>query len=320
MATGPTVPTEVILSGGNFATMAFFGSIQALVDKEEMDISQVKRWVGTSGGAVVAFLLSLGYEPQGIFNVIRQIPLDKISHVTSDKWLSFFDNYGLHDTGRFRGIFATMMTHLGWSPDTDFQTFYEQTETELVFTSYCLNSSSVVLLNHTTTPDLKVLDGLCMSIAVPFLFYPVSYQNRLYVDAFTVSNIPVEFCSDCESICICLEHPIHYHEKIDILTFLRIVIQAPVSKLEGINLDNYTGRIVKIVSDYDFGASFDISTTILDNFYNCGYNAVVGEDSDAEGGDTSDAEGGDTSDAEGGDTSDAEGGEETEEKESSDSE
>ena len=46
-----------------------------------------------------------------------------------------------------------------------------------------------------------------MAIAVPFLFLPVSYQNRLYVDGFIVSNHPVDMytCSGEESISFCLK-------------------------------------------------------------------------------------------------------------------
>ena len=165
---------EIIMSGGNFATLSFVGCIQGLMDTEEFDIASVNRWVGTSGGAVIAFLFAIGYTPSTILHVTKNIPLSHISPLTSDKWLQFFDKYGLHDTKCFRSLFETLLVHMCWSRDVTFLEFYEKSGIELVFTTYCLNTDTLELLNYTNTPDLKLLDGLCMAIAVPFLFFPVS--------------------------------------------------------------------------------------------------------------------------------------------------
>ena len=94
-------PKEVIFSGGNFGTISFLGCIQALIDSENFETKSVKRWVGTSGGAVISFLLAIGYNTKTIMKVLKEVPLSKISKLTSDKWLSFFDKYGLHNTNSF---------------------------------------------------------------------------------------------------------------------------------------------------------------------------------------------------------------------------
>ena len=66
-------PKEVIFSGGNFGTISFVGCIQGLIDSEKFDLKSVKRWVGTSGGAVVAFFLAIGYNPSSILKVLKAV-------------------------------------------------------------------------------------------------------------------------------------------------------------------------------------------------------------------------------------------------------
>jgi len=272
-------PKEVIFSGGNFATISFLGCIQALIENKGFEIKSIKRWVGTSGGAVIAFLLAIGYNPKKILNVIKEVPISKISELSSDKWLTFFDKYGLHDTKCFRDLLKIFLTHLDYCEKITFMEFYEKTRIDLVFTTFCLNTDSLEVLNYEKTPDLKLLDGLCMAIAVPFLFLPVYYRNRMYVDGFLVSNHPIEMCS-CngeESISFSLKNSKKYYDKIDLVTYLRILIRSPLTKLQIVNLKCYKGKNYSILCDHEFDASFEISPEIIQKFYDCGYKTVKEE-------------------------------------------
>lgn len=267
-------PEELIFSGGNFATLSFLGSVQSLVDKGELKIEKVRKYIGTSGGAIMSFLLAIGYSPVRIFDIIKKLPIGEISKLSSDKYLKFFDRYGLHDTVAFRKILCVCLEHLGWSANLTFEELYDETNIELCFTSYCLNTATLTLLDHKNTPELKILDGVCMSIAVPFLFYPVSYQNRLYVDAFLMCNHPVELSEYDKSLSFCLKRNKTYVEDVSLLRYLRIVMNSPVEKIEKLQLESYKGKTITVSCDYDFDASFDITEKILIQFYNCGYRST----------------------------------------------
>ena len=142
------LPEEVILSGGNFATVCFLGAIQALIDNNKFDLTKVKKWICTSGGSVIALFLAIGYTPKRLLSILKRIPISKISPLNSDKWLGFFDKYGIHDTEKFKWLFSLLMENICWSPNTTFKELYDKIKVELVFTSYCLNTQSVVLLNY----------------------------------------------------------------------------------------------------------------------------------------------------------------------------
>lgn len=278
-----TYPEELIFSGGNFATLSFLGSVQSLIDKDKLKLEKVKRYIGTSGGAVISFLLAIGYLPTRILNIVNKIPINEVSKLSSDKYLDFFDKYGIHDTAAFKKLLCLFLEHIKWPRNLTFRDLFQKKDIDLNFTSYCLNTSSLVILNHKNTPELKILDGVCMSMAVPFLFYPVSYQNRLYVDAFLVCNHPVEFSEHHDSsLSFCLRKHEVYVEDISLLKYLKIIMNSPVKKIEHLELGNYKGKTVYVSCDYDFDASFDITEDVILQFYNCGYSSIDNNDVNAE--------------------------------------
>jgi len=265
---------ELILSGGNLATYSFLGSLQCLIDLKNVELNDIKCLIGTSGGAIISFLIALNYSPLSLKNTIEKIPLSKLCSLSSDKWLNFFDQYGLHDTNSFKKIFLLFLEHKNFPKDITFLEFYEQTNKELIFTTFCLNTESVVILDYKNTPLLSLIDGLMMSIAVPFLFKPISYQNRLYVDAFLIANCPLDYSRYSKSLSLNLEQTKTYNENIDIVSYIRILLRSSLDKIYSSCSNLYKGLSIKIPCNYNFDATFNIEKEILDKFYRDGYSEM----------------------------------------------
>lgn len=262
---------EIILSGGNLGTNSFLGCLQCLVDLENVDLNKTKCWIGTSGGAIISLLMALNYDPLSIKNVIKQIPISKICSLSSDKWLNFFDQYGLHDTNDFKKVLKIFLEHKNYSSNITFFDFYKETTKQLVFTSFCLNTESIVILDYEKTPELSIIDGLMMSIAVPFLFKPISYQNRLYVDAFLIANCPSEFSRYSNSISLNLVQTKSYNDTIDIISYIRILLRSSLDKIQYTCQKAYSGQSIQVPCNYNFDASFNIDPEIFEKFYLNGY-------------------------------------------------
>tara|TARA_Y100000389_G_C17109511_1_gene339998 strand:- start:76 stop:603 length:528 start_codon:yes stop_codon:yes gene_type:complete len=171
------------------------------------------------------------------------------------------------------------MEHLSIPSNITFKDFKNKYDIELVFTTYCLNSQKLEILDYKNKPDLKILDGLCMSIAVPFLFMPVKYKNELYVDAFMVSIHPLDLSITDNSISICLESDKEYIDNIDLYKYIKIIVKSPIVKLQCMYIKNYKGRNIKIKCNYNFDAGFDITNETLNDFYKVGYESIVKETS-----------------------------------------
>ena len=68
-----------------------------------------------------------------------------------------------------------------------------------------------------------------------------------------------------------------YYDNIDLVTYLRILIRSPLTKLQIVNLKCYKGKNYSILCDHEFDASFEISPEIIQKFYDCGYKTVKEE-------------------------------------------
>ena len=266
--------SEIILSGGHFATICFLGCIQNLIDKENFDLKKVNRWVCTSGGCVVALFLSLGYVPIQIREILKKIPISKISPIDANVWLQFFDNFGLHDTIKIRSLFKHFITHRSLNENITFGEFYKLFDIELVFMSYCLNTTKLVELSRLETPDLKIMDGLCMAIAAPFLFKPVKYHNHLFIDAVVSSNCPVSYSRNKGNAYVFkIEKPTKYYDKIDLLTYSKILVSSMIKQIEDMEVmerNNY-GRLFNIQCNFEIDSNLDISIEKIDELFYNGY-------------------------------------------------
>jgi len=54
-----------------------------------------------------------------------------------------------------------------------------------------LNEALPLYCNATTTPTLRVSRAVHMSMCLPPLFSPVSYEGKLYIDGGLVDNLPI---------------------------------------------------------------------------------------------------------------------------------
>ena len=64
----------------------------------------------------------------------------------------------------------------------------------------------------------------------------------------------------------------HY---INLINYIRIIINSPINKLQNTFLNNYKGKTVNIKCNYKFDASFEMNTETLEFFYNTGYDEIT---------------------------------------------
>jgi predicted acylesterase/phospholipase RssA len=62
---------------------------------------------------------------------------------------------------------------------------------KIYVSAFCLNTSETVYFSKDSHPDMKVIDAVCMSMAVPFIFACGSYENRTYVDGGVKEEFPL---------------------------------------------------------------------------------------------------------------------------------
>ncbi|XP_064613811.1 uncharacterized protein LOC135477584 isoform X2 [Liolophura sinensis] len=196
-----TYPFEnLVFEGGGNKGMAYCG---ALKEMEEIGmLSQIKRFAGTSAGAMTAALLAVGYTPDDIREFVgmdmRRIFLDH-----SCGYLSLLPNllltYGWNPGKRVFRWFGDRMHEATQNRDITFRELYQEFGKELCVAVTNLNQMSTTYCHVKTTPDMPVAVAVRMSMAIPGMFsatkYTVFGHTDIFVDGGVLCNYPVH-CFD----------------------------------------------------------------------------------------------------------------------------
>ena len=270
---------ELVFAGGHLnAIFEYLGALIEIKDKKlNLNLTKVEKYLGSSSGGLLAFFLCIGIEPDKILELMKNIPYSKISKMDSKKYLYLFDTLGIEDTNLFKKIFKTILEYKDIKHDITFEELYKITNKDLSLVTYCLNSKELKLLNHIFTPKLEVVHGLCMTIAIPTLFRPVSYENRLYVDPCVTCNFPVDYITHYDNfIGFHINSHKKYEEKIDFMRLLNIIYSSIGIEITYLKKEHChcPQRIFTFYSSCDSRKSFDISKEEIDFHVNIGKEQI----------------------------------------------
>lgn len=181
----------LVMSGGGVKGIALVGALKAL---DEMNIlKNISTIAGSSIGGVIGFLFIIGYTTEELFNFIDMFDFNKIKSLNPTNLLNGF---GLDDGTRFTCILTKLIEAKNLSSQITFKELYQKTNITLILTTVCVNDKQIYYLSHLTFPNLQVITGIRMTSAIPIIFSPVKYENRIYVDGACMDNYPIQLFSD----------------------------------------------------------------------------------------------------------------------------
>lgn len=188
----------LVLSGGGAKCMAQIGALKVI---EEAGI-QIDYIGGTSMGAIVGAMYSLGYSAHEIEGYLRQVNWDALmTNEIPRNRLSFFDrkadsryilsfpvtNQGIQLP---RGINYAQYILKELSTITQQSYNYESFE-ELPIPFFCL-ATNLETGKQKVFEEGRLIDALRASSAFPSLFTPYEIEDSLYIDGGVVLNYPVK--------------------------------------------------------------------------------------------------------------------------------
>ena len=87
---------NLVFSGGGIKCISYIGVLKYL--EENGLLEHVTDIVGSSGGAIFAFMVTIGYNYIDLSNLILQLDFDDLKDISTDNILNFFKSFGI-DTG-----------------------------------------------------------------------------------------------------------------------------------------------------------------------------------------------------------------------------
>ena len=208
------------------ASMGLFSLIGALKVRETQ-LADVKEISGSSAGAILALFLAMGMSVDEILD--ESLSLD-IPNFVKIRIGSFFNKFGFVDMGPIR---KKLVDICGSDPN------FGELDMKIYISAFCMNTTETVYFSRDTHPNMKVIDAVCMSMAVPFIFACGNYEGKTYVDGGMKEEFPLTPFLDKkphEVTCIRIKMDKIYRESIDNpKQFVDILVRSALSNRESFN-------------------------------------------------------------------------------------
>ena len=179
------VKSLVIGSGGTNGV--FYAG--ALVALEELGLlSRLTHYYGTSVGALLATMLSVGYTARQIQDIATSFDF---SLFIVPSLVQALERRSLMDVERWVAFLRHVFRRAGLEPDVTFAELHAKTNKTLGIVGYNLTTHSEELFGHETTPDMPVWKAIQISSAIPVFTAPVEHNGHKYVDGAVCNPLPM---------------------------------------------------------------------------------------------------------------------------------
>jgi len=179
----------IVLSGGSIKILSTLGALQYCYDQQLLT-HEIETYIGTSAGAIICYLLVIGYTPIEILcyyvshNLFKNKNyLDVASMFNGEGAISFSDIHEHLEKLTIDKI-GKLLTF------KDIKSMFGK---DLIMTTYNYTKRQVEYLSAETTPDIPCLSGVRMSSSLPFIFNMYKYEDSYYIDGGLADNFPVEY-------------------------------------------------------------------------------------------------------------------------------
>jgi len=165
----------LVLGPASMGIFALIGGLKA----RESQLVDVQEISGSSAGSILALFLAVGMSVDEILDTATSINLSNFFKI---KLGSFFTKFGFVDMQPIR---KKLVDICGSDPT------FDDLEMKIYISAFCLNTSETVYFSKDSHPDMKVIDAVCMSMAVPFIFSCGTYMDKTYVDGGMKEEYPL---------------------------------------------------------------------------------------------------------------------------------
>ena len=185
--------TSLVFEGGGVRGIAYVGIMRKLDEKGIL--SNIKNVGGSSAGSQMAALIALGFTVKEIEEIMIELPLESFQDNSCGCFRDiyrFFSEFGYNKGEFMDNYFEDIMKRKTGIKKATFQQLYERTNIHLKITGTCLETESLEIFDHVSTPDMPVSLAIHISSCIPFFFKAVKYNNKTYVDGGCLKNFPLD--------------------------------------------------------------------------------------------------------------------------------
>jgi len=178
---------NLIIGPGAMGFFLFLGVLSRL--KRDGQLDTLEAISGASAGALLGFLFCISKgDSTRVLDYALTVPVKQLMKPNIKCLLK---NYGLISCSKIRKVLGEACHTFIQKDDVTFQELYELYPIKLHVSSYCVDFMKTVYFSVDTTPTMSVLDAVCASVAIPFLFSSVKLSDGYnYIDGGSAEVVP----------------------------------------------------------------------------------------------------------------------------------
>lgn len=261
----------LVLNGGGIKGIAHIGALYAL--QELNFLNNLETFAGTSIGGIILSLYLVGYSPAELLHFSKHFDFEKLKNIS----ITNISSFGLDNGSRMDHILKKLIQKKNVSQNITLKELYEKTKKKLILTSVCLNSKELCYLSYETHPDLELYIAMRMTSAIPFLYTPILYNGKFYIDGGIIDNYPIHpFQHDLDKTI-----GIFINENKDVIELVNdietYIIHLLKCFMEGMNyhiLKKYEKHTIIINVQSINVINYSLTVDLKDELFMAGYNAV----------------------------------------------
>lgn len=262
----------LVLAGGSTRAIAILGALQFCSDN--FLLNKVKTYIGTSAGAMICYLLCIGYTPIEIVvylcthQLLEKLQTFNIVAMIQGRGASSFTQLG-------EQLEKMTIDKLGYLPTM--QDLYEKLGKKLICVTHNLTEARTEYIQHDTHPKVPCITALRMSCNLPLVFEKFKYGHSFYIDGGISDNFPIQLVPpDNRALGIVLsrdKYSVDENSEPDILEYIYELMFIPIKQSTEHKIKNAHDncKILEIQSSKFKFFNFNLSSTDKLNLFSEGY-------------------------------------------------
>lgn len=261
---------KIILSGGAIKGFSILGSLQYL--HEHQLINHVNKYVGTSVGSGILYLLAIGYTPIEI--VVKTLTSQFMKKMQLNIF-SLTQGYGAYDWNVIEDFIKNLtLDKIGRF--ISLNELYQDFNKEITFVTYNYSMNRTEYLSHHNHPNMQCLTAIRMSCNLPIIFSQFKYLNCYYLDGGMTNNFAINKIEDDENVIAIntnFQGEIKSKDKFKIHEYIYNIICKFVNSEGKKNINNVRQNcdIIDIKKTDISSIDFSVTTQTKLNMFSCGY-------------------------------------------------
>ncbi|MHA2082336.1 MAG: patatin-like phospholipase family protein [Candidatus Thorarchaeota archaeon] len=268
-----------MFEGGGVRGIAYVGIMRRL--QEKGILSNIKNVGGSSAGSQMAALVALGFTVKEIEEIMIELPLESFQDNSCGcirDICRFFNEFGYNKGEFMDNYFEDIIKQKTGIKKATFKQLYDKSNIHLKITGTCLETESLEIFDHISTPDMPVSLAIHISSCIPFFFKAVKYNGKTYVDGGCLKNFPLDLFVNDEGRTLAFdlvsdekerEHKIKGMKDFT-MGFVNMMLLA-ANRIDSIN---EKVDVVKINTGNVSAFDFDIDSNKIEYLLKAGYNAM----------------------------------------------